>query len=136
MCSISKKGGAGKAKEGRTCQVWNAGGGRWVLQLTYWRPRRSAEDQFYHLTAIKSDWGRAFEVRKLQADGGEVYHVNITSDGPTCDCKGFARWDHCKHVESLTALHLRGKLDQVQPAAQAPAPKPARVPAGLVLEDL
>jgi hypothetical protein len=119
MCSISKKGGASKAKEERACQVWNAGGGRWVLQLTYWRPRRSAEDQFYHLTAIASDWGRAFEVRKLAADGGEIYHVNLTSDGTTCDCKGHERWGHCKHAEALVALQARGKLDDVRPPAVA-----------------
>jgi hypothetical protein len=102
----------------RTCSCWNAGAGRWVLQLTYWHPRRSAEDQFYHLTAIPSDWGRAFEVRKLQADGGEVYHVNLTSDGPTCDCKGHLQHGHCKHAESLVALDGRGKLP-TPPAAPA-----------------
>ena len=116
MCSISKGPAAGKAKERRTCQVWNAGGGRWVLQLTYWRPRRSAEDQFYHLAPIPSDWGRAFEVRKLQADGGECYHVHLTSDGPTCDCRGFLQHGMCKggrgckHIAALTALDGRGQL--------------------------
>ena len=99
----------------RTCQVWSAGGGRWVLTLTCWHLRRSAVDQHYHLAAIPSDWGRAFDARKLQAGGGEVYHVHLTSDGPACGCKGFLRWAHCKHTESLAALDGRGKL----PAPQA-----------------
>jgi len=102
----------------RTCEVWNAGGGRWVMTLTFWHPRRAAEDLHYHLTAIPSDWGRAFEVRKLAADGGEVYHVNLSDAAETCDCLGHEHHGHCKHVSALLALQSRGKLDAVQAAAR------------------
>jgi hypothetical protein len=129
MSSLASDAPADKPKGRRTASVWNAGGGRWVLQLTFWHPRRSAEDQFYHLSAIPSDYGTAYELRKLQADGGEVYHVNLDSAGPSCDCPGHLRHGHCKHRDALEKLHALGKLDQVRAAVAKPAPAPATKPA-------
>jgi hypothetical protein len=127
-----------EAGDKRTAQLWEAGSGRWVLQLTTWRPRSAAADQFYHLTALPSDWGRGFALVKITDDAERpVYHVNLNSEDPTCDCKGHQRWGRCKHVEALLALQGKGKLDAVQapaPAAPAPKPKPPAVP--VALDDL
>lgn len=37
---------------------------------------------------------------------GEVYHValDLTGDRHSCECLGFLKWNHCKHVEGLLAL--------------------------------
>jgi hypothetical protein len=64
----------------------------------------------YFLKAISADWGRAFEVRKLLADGGDVYHVHIDGLRVSCDCIGCQKWGHCKHLEAIQALIHTGKL--------------------------
>jgi hypothetical protein len=61
----------------------------------------------YYFRALPSDFGRAFEMAKV---GGDTYAVNLDGQASTCDCKGFGRWSHCRHVESLTALIAAGKL--------------------------
>jgi hypothetical protein len=55
---------------------------------------------------LPPDCGKAVELTKLAEDGrNEVYHVLLGADGgASCDCKGFLRWDHCKHAEGLLAL--------------------------------
>jgi hypothetical protein len=69
------------------------------------------EQTDYLLAPIPADFGRGFEIRKigLEADG-EVYHVNLDGDKGTCDCKGFGRWNHCKHADGLAALIAAGRL--------------------------
>src|SRR5262245_53756761 len=32
---------------------------------------------------------------------GEVYDLDTADPLPTCDCKGFTRWGHCKHARCL-----------------------------------
>jgi hypothetical protein len=130
--------GAG-AKPKRQARLWDSGNG-WVLTITTWPPRSAAVDTHYHLSALASDWGRAFRLVKVTDDGTRpVYAVNLSADGPTCDCKGHERWGHCKHVESLLALQAKGKLDAL-PAPKptpkpVPKPKPPARPAA-VLDDL
>jgi hypothetical protein len=61
-------------------------------------------------TAVK-----AYRFRKHTGDG-EVYDVRLTPEGYVeCDCRGFQRWGHCKHVRTLT---VAGML----PAVESPAP--------------
>jgi hypothetical protein len=127
MSSITPPCPADKPK--RACHVWQPTQGIWVLTITQFHQRKAAQDTHYYLTAIPSDWGRAFEVKHLDADGGEAYHVHLTSDGPCCDCKGFTAHGHCKHAEGLTALDARGKLLPIRPPAPKPAPKPVAKPA-------
>jgi len=64
--------------------------------------------------------GRGFTFRKVDMGTSpwsiaEEYTCCLAGKDSTCECKGFLRWSHCKHLESLTALASRGKL----PAAQA-----------------
>jgi len=39
-----------------------------------------------------------------------TYRVQLAGPASTCSCKGFTRWHHCKHTESLLALQQRGSL--------------------------
>ena len=74
-----------------------------VLQI-----RVGKEEANYFLTPIPSDFGNAYRVEKI--GGTEVYDVNLADGHGTCECKGFLRWNHCKHVDGLKALKTRGKL--------------------------
>jgi hypothetical protein len=66
----------------------------------------------YTLRRLACDYGEAYELAKFVTQGGEVYHVNLDRQHGrhTCDCKGFLRWNHCKHVEGLAALIAAGRL--------------------------
>jgi hypothetical protein len=71
----------------------------------------------YLIRPIPSNFGEAFELTKLEptddgpAELGDVYHVLIESEfNASCECKGFLRWSHCKHLDSLKALRERGVI--------------------------
>jgi hypothetical protein len=64
----------------------------------------------YFLTALPSDYGRAFRVEKMGTYPEEGYDVHLSLDGDSCECKGFLRWGHCKHADGLAALVNAGKL--------------------------
>ena len=87
-------------------------------------------DDHYHLAEIPSDFGRGFSLEKM-TDGNPLtcetpYAVCIDGTRSTCECKGFLRWRHCRHVEALTALLEAGKLATTPtPARPKPTPKPA-----------
>jgi hypothetical protein len=74
-----------------------------VLRITVGK-----EPTDYLLEPLSSDFGRAFRLTKPD---GERYHVLLADDGRhSCECKGFLRWNHCKHVEGLAALVEPGRL--------------------------
>ena len=64
----------------------------------------------YFVFPIPSDFGTAFRLEKFGGFGGEVYNVNLDGEGSSCECKGFLRWNHCKHAEGLRALRQAGQL--------------------------
>ena len=39
-----------------------------------------------------------------------AYAVNLNGAASTCECRGFLRWGHCKHVAGLQALIRQGEL--------------------------
>jgi hypothetical protein len=68
---------------------------------------------FYHLTPLDRGFGEAaFRLEKADAgDGpGEVYDVLLDGARSSCDCKGFLRWGHCKHLESIEGLRAAGRV--------------------------
>jgi hypothetical protein len=62
-----------------------------VLTLTEFRSRASAAGAHYRLAPLPSDYGRAFRLRKMEADGGEVYDVLLDADRPMYSCPGHTR---------------------------------------------
>src|SRR5256885_2108671 len=61
---------------------------------------------------------KAYRLKKRDGQGQvvAVYDVRQTPEGHVeCDCKGFLRWGHCKHQETLQAA---GMLDR-QPTTSA-----------------
>ena len=73
------------------------------------------QSQFYTFRELPCEiGGRGFAVHRLGQ--GNLYHVRVGVPGDqTCECMGFLRWDHCKHVAGLNALIAQGKL-----AAESP----------------
>ena len=68
---------------------------------------------FYGLTPLDHGFGQAaFRLSKAERGGvpGEVYDVLLDGARSSCDCQGFLRWHHCKHVEGLESLVAAGKL--------------------------
>jgi hypothetical protein len=76
------------------------------------------EAAIYWYREIPADFGgRAFELRKFQAE--EAYHVLLPGNGchGSCECKGHLRHGHCKHSEGLQALEQAGRLPRFRSAA-------------------
>jgi hypothetical protein len=68
------------------------------------------ESVFYAVREIPcAIGGRGFVVHRLGL--GNLYHVRIGApEECTCECKGFLRHGHCRHVLGLLALAREGKL--------------------------
>jgi hypothetical protein len=68
----------------------------------------------YTLRRVAADGGLAFEVKKIvpeartldEALSNTPYHVLLSpTDGKhSCECKGWLRWQKCRHVAGLLAL--------------------------------
>ena len=79
-----------------------------VLGITQGR-----DTTFYTLTDLDPGFGQAaFRLSKAdRGDGpGEQYDVLIDGARSTCECMGFCRHGHCKHVEAVESLIAAGKL--------------------------
>src|SRR5262245_7373701 len=72
--------------------------GMLVIEMT---SGSKVESDGYHVTAMPSDWGRAFRLEKFEVCGGEAYDVMIDGDFGHCECMGHVRHRHCKHVDTL-----------------------------------
>jgi hypothetical protein len=70
------------------------------------RVGKTADD--YYLSALPSDIAqgeRGYHVDKVFGDDSQRYDVLLRQSGRhSCECLGFLRWGHCKHVEALVAL--------------------------------
>ena len=63
----------------------------------------------YSVLPIRSEvGGRAFQVTRQ--DTGETYAVLLNGNESSCECRGWLRHQHCKHVDALQTLVNRGKL--------------------------
>jgi hypothetical protein len=64
----------------------------------------------YLTSKVPSDFGTAFRLVKVGGEEESTYDVLLDGDGGQCGCKGFSRWNHCKHHDGLKALRKAGKL--------------------------
>jgi hypothetical protein len=66
----------------------------------------------YVVTEVPCDWpARGFKLSRVGGDTNEAaYHVLLEGEGGTCECKGYLRWQKCKHRDGLLALVKRGLL--------------------------
>jgi hypothetical protein len=84
-----------------------------VLHVSETKGKKTTTDDYFVLP-LPADYGVAFELTKLVPGqgAGTRYHVNLGGEGEpaSCECKGFLKHGHCRHVEGLTALRLAGRL--------------------------
>jgi hypothetical protein len=91
---------------------------------------------FYGLKPLDNGFGEAaFRLTKAERGGvaGEVYDVLIDGDRSTCECLGFLRHKHCKHLECLETLVAAGKLPACRKATPAPVMTNVEEPMAAVL---
>ena len=82
-----------------------------LLTIRFVHPSGREEVFHYHFRLMASDFGEAFRLTNVNGMGGHVYDVCFVNDqDTTCECKGFLRHGHCKHVEGLRALRTAGKI--------------------------
>jgi hypothetical protein len=62
------------------------------------------DTQFYVFKEIPCDiGGRGFALHRLGL--GDLYHVRVgAASESSCECLGFLRHGHCKHIQGLAAL--------------------------------
>lgn len=75
---------------------------------------------YYFRSLVSQLPGRAFHIRKAHSfnarlgkgeEHAEEYDCRVhTPADSNCECLGFLRWGHCRHVEVFAALIARGKL--------------------------
>jgi len=65
----------------------------------------------YAVVSVPTSWsGRAFHFEKVAGAGTDAqekgYDVFVCTDArqSRCDCKGFARWGHCRHLDAAATL--------------------------------
>jgi hypothetical protein len=84
-----------------------------LLRITERKGNKEVIDEYF-IDRIPADFGTAYLMEKRDhrpaGEDESRYHVNLSADGHSCECKGFLRWNHCRHVESLAALRDAGKL--------------------------
>jgi hypothetical protein len=78
------------------------------------------EPHNYLILPLTSDFGLAFRLVKQelvpQTEGyyelkdTARYNVNLDGQQSTCECLGFCKHGHCKHVSGLTVLRQRNLL--------------------------
>jgi hypothetical protein len=112
MTTTTKKTTRTRKPVERHCRLSSPVNGRFALLLTVGK-----EQCGYYLTELPAaDLGRVFHLAKFSTDIGtdteaRSYDVLISDDGRhECTCKGWCRFQHCKHTESLVALINAGKL--------------------------
>ena len=98
-----------------------------VGSLSHWVPPKGFFDASYiafllsqafpGASALRSDFGSAFRLIKQEliptSEGfyeltdTPRYNVCLNGQQSTCECNGFSKQGHCKHVEGLTVLRQR-----------------------------
>ncbi|HEY7310011.1 MAG TPA: hypothetical protein VH643_11685 [Gemmataceae bacterium] len=78
------------------------------------------KEEVYAVRRIAADFGAAYHVIKgelveepdesLRLHDAAHYDLCLNGEQSTCECKGFLRWHHCKHVSGLTALRQRNLI--------------------------
>jgi hypothetical protein len=96
--------------------------------------RIGPDDYFIYPLPIDPSIGhQAFRFAKQTGDRA-VYDLYADRHGLHCECRGFERWGHCKHVQTLQAAAKLFHLDGAAAAAEPSGPMPSCAQCGGPLE--
>jgi hypothetical protein len=75
---------------------------------------------------------KAYRMTRRNRDGNpaDSYDIRLSPAGfVECDCKGFLRWNHCRHVRTLQALGCLPRQQNPEACHEtSAAPEPESVP--------
>jgi hypothetical protein len=95
---------------------FNADGANAVIRVREVKGKRAPveTEERYFVSRVPADFGEGYFVEKIGPEAEESrYHVHLSADGNSCECRGHLRWGHktqCRHVAGLLALKARGQL--------------------------
>src|SRR5262249_44702806 len=79
-----------------------------VMAIRTVRPKAGDLIETYFLEPIVSQLpGRALI---LHGGKGQSYHVLVSGNDSSCDCRGYLAYGYCKHISALLALQKAGRL--------------------------
>lgn len=85
--------------------------GVYLVRIVNGKPGlKTTVDETYTVHHVPSDGGDGFLMVKANLDSPEAYHVLLDGLCTSCECMGFLRHQHCKHVDALQCLHRRGNI--------------------------
>ncbi len=88
------------------------------------RITQDSEPAHYWVSALASDFGRAFRLEKPGSEGTDVYDVCLDecASADSCTCKGNTYGGYCKHLDAVRALLAAGDVpDDPKLTAYKPA---------------
>lgn len=115
MTSTTKQAPKSRKQPERHLRISKPVNGNYALAMTIGEGEK-AKRFCYFLEPIAADFGLGFRFEKFIQDQVEgepsEYAVNIDLQHGhhSCECRGFQRWHHCKHVEALVSLIRCGKI--------------------------
>src|SRR3954454_25368764 len=89
----------------RTVRLTTTDAGTSALVIRQKQGNQAEQVDAYFLEPIPSQMGGRGLI--LHKHDGTSYCVRLDGSDSSCDCKGFTRYSHCKHVESLLELQQR-----------------------------
>jgi hypothetical protein len=94
--------------------------GQGILRIKLKHSETREETDLYFVHPLATDFGGlAFRLERYDLPGQGhdagvhvAYDVHLAQQGTpgSCECKGFLRHHHCKHIDALQALAASGRL--------------------------
>jgi hypothetical protein len=89
---------------------------------------KARKDETYRVAEFVPDMdGRAFTLTK--SDGDHYSCLVVNSQDGLCECRGFEKEGHCKHLDTLRAMLAAGELDAEDGRPDSPFPSPEQLAA-------
>lgn len=96
-----------------------------VMELVVQKSKNRKESCSYIVTETSTHWnGRAFHLKKSKGQDGsdadnQDYDVfcGRNNQDRQCQCKGFLRWNWCKHIAGILTLIENGQLPPEEPVS-------------------